>query len=104
MAGRSLGDPVDVLLLMDEPTFPGCVVPARLIGVLEAEQTDGSETVRNDRLIATVDTPYNPAEYRSLDEVDQERVDDIEHFFVTYNEREGKQVQELERALRVDRG
>src|SRR5262249_48838831 len=35
------GDPVDVLLLADEPTFPGCVVPARLIGVLEAEQTEG---------------------------------------------------------------
>src|SRR5262249_28719098 len=55
------GDPVDVLLLMDEPTFPGCVVSARLIGILEAEQTDDSETVRNDRLIATVETPYNPA-------------------------------------------
>jgi inorganic pyrophosphatase len=91
------GDPVDVLLLMDESTFPGCVVPARLIGVLEAEQTDTSETVRNDRLIAVVETPYNPAEYRSLDEVNQERVIDIEHFFVTYNEREGRQFKPLAR-------
>ena len=89
------GDPVDVLLLMDEPTFPGCVVPARLIGVLEAEQTEGGETVRNDRLIAVVETPYNPAEYRSLDEVDQQHLDDIEHFFVSYNQREGRQFKPL---------
>lgn len=35
------GDPIDVLLLMDEPTFPGCTVKARLIGVIEGEQVDG---------------------------------------------------------------
>src|ERR1700733_8357960 len=34
------GDPVDVLLLMDQPTFCGCVVPSRLIGVIEAQQTE----------------------------------------------------------------
>ena len=33
------GDPLDVLVLMDEPSFPGCVLLARLIGVMEAEQT-----------------------------------------------------------------
>src|SRR4051794_20384193 len=32
------GDPIDVLILMDEAAFTGCIVPARLIGVLEAEQ------------------------------------------------------------------
>jgi len=46
---------VDVLLLMDEPAFPGCVVPARLIGVLEAEQIEDGKTIRNDRLIAVVE-------------------------------------------------
>jgi inorganic pyrophosphatase len=37
------GDPIDVLLVNDEPSFPGCIVPAKLIGVLEAEQTEGGE-------------------------------------------------------------
>src|SRR5438876_43986 len=46
------GDPLDVLVLMDEPAFPGCLVPARLIGVIEAEQTEKGKTERNDRLIA----------------------------------------------------
>src|SRR4051812_46072742 len=40
------GDPLDVLLLTPEPAFPGCVVPARLIGVIEAEQVEDGETER----------------------------------------------------------
>lgn len=31
------GDPLDVLVLMDEPAFPGCLIPARLLGAIEAE-------------------------------------------------------------------
>ena len=91
------GDPLDVLLLADEPAFPGCVVPARLIGVLEAEQTEGGKTIRNDRLVAVVETPYNPAEYRSLEEASPQRLDEIEHFFVSYNKMEGRQFKPLAR-------
>jgi inorganic pyrophosphatase len=91
------GDPVDVLLLMDEPAFPGCVVTARLIGVLEAEQTEDGETVRNDRLVAVLETPYNPPEYRSLDEVSRQRLAEIEHFFVSYNQMEGRHFKPLAR-------
>src|SRR5262245_41991621 len=91
------GDPVDVLLLADEPAFPGCVVSARLIGVLEAEQTEDGKTIRNDRLVAVVETPHNPAEYQSLDEVSPQRLDEIEHFFVSYNEMEGRQFKPLAR-------
>src|SRR5436305_10642632 len=34
------GDPLDVLVLMDQPAFTGCLIEARIIGVLEAEQTE----------------------------------------------------------------
>jgi len=34
------GDPIDVLLLMDAPAFPGCIIESRLIGVIEGEQTE----------------------------------------------------------------
>src|SRR5215208_6835365 len=34
------GDPLDVLILMDEPAFTGCLVPSNLLGVIEAEQTE----------------------------------------------------------------
>src|SRR5580658_5636983 len=46
------GDPTDVLLLMDEPAFPGCVVESRIVGVIQAEQTEDSKTIRNDRVLA----------------------------------------------------
>jgi inorganic pyrophosphatase len=91
------GDPVDILILMDERAFPGCVVPGRLIGVLEAEQTEGGKTIRNDRLVAVVETPYNPAEYHSLDEVSGQRLDEVEFFFVSYNRMEGRQFKPLAR-------
>jgi inorganic pyrophosphatase len=87
------GDPLDVPAIAAEPTFPGCVVPTRLIGVLEAEQTEGGKTVRNDRLVAVIETPYNRAEYHSLLEASQQRLDEIEHFFVSYNQMDGWQFQ-----------
>src|SRR5919205_292634 len=49
------GDPLDVLVLMDEPAFAGCLLTARLIGVIEADQTEDGQTVRNDRLIGVAE-------------------------------------------------
>src|SRR5262245_29594058 len=46
------GDPLDVLVLTDEPTFVGCLIHGKLLGVIEAEQTENGKTERNDRLIA----------------------------------------------------
>lgn len=91
------GDPVDVLLLMEESTFPGCVVPARLVGVLEAEETENGKTVRNDRLLAAIETPYNPLEYHSIADLSPNRLDEIEHFFISYNEIEGRTFKPLSR-------
>src|SRR4051794_7073263 len=65
-------DPIDVLVLMEEPVFAGCIVPARLIGVLEAEQLEAGEPIRNDRLFAVVETNSNPAPYRSLEQVSRQ--------------------------------
>jgi len=91
------GDPIDVLVFMDEPAFLGAIVPAQLIGVLEAEQTEDGKTIRNDRLVAVIETPFNPAEFRSLDDVNRQRVEEIEHFFVSYNEAEGRRFKPLAR-------
>lgn len=85
------GDALDVLLLMEEPVAVGCVVPVLLIGVLKGKQTEtNGRTSRNDRLLAVLDTPYNPPEIRSLDELDKQRLEEIEHFFISYNEMEGR--------------
>lgn len=86
------GDPLDVLVLMDEAAFTGCLVPARLIGVLEAEQTerDGT-TTRNDRLIAVAANSRDHTEVKSLDSISDNLLQEIEHFFVSYNVIKGKE-------------
>src|SRR3982751_4713007 len=61
------GDPLDVLVLMDEPAFVGCLVRVRLIGVVEAEQTERDGDVeRNDRLIAVAAKSRLHRKVRSL--------------------------------------
>jgi inorganic pyrophosphatase len=92
------GDPLDVLLLMDEPAFPGCLVPARLIAVIEAEQTErDGETTRNDRLIAVAADSHTHRRVRTLTDVSANLLDEIEHFFVSYNQIKGKQFKPLGR-------
>jgi inorganic pyrophosphatase len=85
------GDPLDVLLLMDEPAFPGCLVPSRLVAVIEAEQTErDGETTRNDRLIAVAADSHTHRKVRSLADLSPVLLDEIEHFFISYNQSKGK--------------
>jgi inorganic pyrophosphatase len=85
------GDPLDVLVLMDEPAFPGCLVEARLVGVVEAEQTErDGERTRNDRLVAVAAKARNHKGVRQLGQLSEHLVEEIEHFFVSYNEIKGK--------------
>ena len=92
------GDPLDVLVLMDEPAFVGCLVTSRLIGVIEAEQTEREgETTRNDRLIAVAADSHSHREVHSLTDVSENLVNEIEHFFVSYNSIKGKEFKPLGR-------
>ena len=91
------GDALDVLVLMDEPAFSGCLVPCRLLGVIEAEQTEGGKTDRNDRLIAVAATSRTHGHLQSLDDLNSKIVDEIEHFFVSYNTAKGKKFRPLGR-------
>ena len=85
------GDPIDVLLLMDEPAFPGISVRARLIGVIEGEQIDGKKKTRNDRLVAVADANHMYANIRRLKDLPSRWVKELEEFFVHYHSLEGKQ-------------
>src|SRR4030081_3068237 len=84
------GDPIDVLLLMDEPAFPGCAVRARLIGVIEGEQLDGKKTVRNDRLLAVAEANHMYANIKSLSDLPKQFLNELQDFFVNYHNLEGK--------------
>jgi inorganic pyrophosphatase len=91
------GDPLDVLLLMDEPTFAGCLVPARLIGVIEAEQTENGKAERNDRLIAVAVDSRDHADNTSIHQLSDNIPHEIEHFFVSYNAARGREFKPLGR-------
>lgn len=92
------GDPLDVLVLMDEPAFAGCLVPSRLIGVIEAEQTEKDGKVeRNDRLIAVASNSKIHENVKSINDLNKTLVDQIEHFFISYNEAKGKKFNPLGR-------
>ncbi len=93
------GDAIDVLVLMDEPAFSGCLVMSRLLGVIEAEQTENDGKVeRNDRLIAIAAKSRTHGHVKSLDQINEELVDEIVHFFVSYNAAKGKQFKPLSRS------
>ncbi|HEV2149643.1 MAG TPA: inorganic diphosphatase [Longimicrobiaceae bacterium] len=92
------GDPLDVLLLLDDTAFAGCRIPARLLGAIEAEQTEEGETVRNDRLIAVSTESHNHRHVRTLDQLGESLLGEIEHFFISYNEIKGKKFSPIGRA------
>jgi inorganic pyrophosphatase len=91
------GDPLDVLVVMDEPAFVGCLVSCRLLGVIEAKQTEKGKTVRNDRLIAVSTDSRTHEKLKALTDLDPVLLDEIEHFFVSYNEVKGKKFKPLRR-------
>lgn len=85
------GDPLDVLLLMDEPAFPGVAVQARLIGVIEGEQVDGKKRIRNDRIVAVAQANHMYADIKKLENLPERFLKELEEFFVNYHRLEGKQ-------------
>jgi inorganic pyrophosphatase len=85
------GDPLDVLVLMDEPVATGIVVPSRLVGVIEAQQTErDGKTEVNDRLLAVASVSNLFRDVKKLSDLPEAMIDQIEHFFVSYNEQAGK--------------
>jgi len=86
---------------MDEPAFVGCLIPSRLIGVIEAEQTEDGKTEKNDRLIAVASNSRTHKDIKSINDLNKTLVDEIEHFFISYNEAKGKQFKSLGRFAQI---
>lgn len=80
------GDPLDILVLTTSPTFPGCVIESRVIGVLVMSDDKG----RDEKLLAvpTKDPRWN--EVKSLDDVQPHLLQEISHFFQVYKDLENK--------------
>jgi len=91
------GDALDVAVFTEHPSFSGCLLTVRLIGVLEAEQTEKGRTIRNDRLVAVPETPVNKPEARKLGDLPMGSMAQLEQFFVGYNRAHGRQFKPLAR-------
>jgi len=85
------GDPLDVIVLLDTPTFPGCLVEVRVVGVIEAEQSSKEGMVRNPRFIGIATKSVEHADVRYASDLPPTIIEDIEHFFVGYNQGTGKE-------------
>lgn len=82
------GDPLDVLVMVKTPTFPGCVVASRPLGVLMMEDEKG----RDEKILAVPSTDPSFETYHSLSDVPPHFLREMDHFFRVYKELEGKQV------------
>jgi inorganic pyrophosphatase len=85
------GDPLDVLVLMDAPAFPGCILECVLLGAIEAEQSNGNgKKERNDRLVAADVNDSSFSDINGIEQLPAALINEIEAFFVNYNRVEGK--------------
>jgi inorganic pyrophosphatase len=80
------GDPLDGIVLMDEPTFPGCVITARPVGMLE--MIDGGD--RDEKILCVPDKDPRYAAVKSLADIAPHRLDEIAEFFRSYKNLEKK--------------
>lgn len=82
------GDPLDVLLLVTEPTFPGCMVEVKPIGIMYME--DGGDA--DDKILCVPVTDPVANKITCLSDVNPHTIKEIEHFFKVYKTLENKEV------------
>ncbi|HEY2017996.1 MAG TPA: inorganic diphosphatase [Bryobacteraceae bacterium] len=85
------GDPVDVMVLMDEPAHVGCLLDIRIVGVIEAVQVEDQKSTVNNRLLGVAIHTYAHEHIKHIDQVNPSILDQVEAFFKHYNKSRGKQ-------------
>ncbi|HIK27048.1 MAG: inorganic diphosphatase [Oscillatoriaceae bacterium SKW80] len=85
------GDPLDGMVIMDQPTFPGCIIACRPIGMLEMID-DGD---RDEKILCVPDKDPRYVDVKSLKDIASHRLEEIAEFFKTYKNLEKKVTQIL---------
>ena len=97
------GDPLDILVIMDAPAFTGCVIEVKVIGAIEAEQTErDGRTERNDRLIGVATHAHTHDHVEALSDLRPQMIEEIEAFFEHYNRLAGKAFKPVKRSDAAD--
>ena len=85
------GDPMDIMVLMEQPTFPGCVIETRPIGIMK--MIDGDD--KDDKILGV---PINDPRFKDVNDINdvpKHLLDEIAHFFKEYKRLEGKTTEVL---------
>ena len=83
------GDPLDVVVILGEPTFPGCRIPGRILGNLDMEDDAGQD----DKLLCVPDTDPRWRHLEDVEDVPEHLKEEISHFFNVYKDLENKRVE-----------
>jgi inorganic pyrophosphatase len=83
------GDPLDVLVLLTHPTFPGCVIEASAIGVLKMSDEKGPD----EKILAVAKKDPRYGYRESLDQLNEHTLKELRHFFEVYKQLEEKSVE-----------
>lgn len=84
------GDPLDIMVLYEEPIPVGTLLEVRLIGAVLGEQRQEGKTFRNDRLIGVARPSRLHQNIGEIGQLSQSFIDQLTGFWVTYNERQGR--------------
>jgi inorganic pyrophosphatase len=83
------GDPLDVLVLMDEPGCTGCLIECRVIGAILGEQSEDGRKVRNDRLVGVALPSHTHSDLKNIGDLNSNLLREVEQFFVNYHAQYG---------------
>ncbi|MCW3090924.1 MAG: Inorganic pyrophosphatase [Ferruginibacter sp.] len=92
------GDPLDVLVISEFQSFPGCVMSCRIIGCIKAKQTESKNEqgkIRNDRFIAIPVQSLVFEKVIDVKDLPKKFMDELKQFFVSYNQLEGKKFEPI---------
>lgn len=86
------GDPLDVLVISEFQSFPGCMMTCRIIGCIKAKQTerDDPSKVRNDRFIGIPVQSLLFEKIKEVNDLPEKYIDELKEFFISYNRLAGK--------------
>lgn len=79
------GDPLDILVLSDAATFPGCIITCRIIGVIKVKQEKKGRHMRNDRIVGVHSKARLYNSVQRLGDLEEGMLKEIIHFFASYN-------------------
>jgi inorganic pyrophosphatase len=85
------GDPLDALVMINEPTFPGCIIEARPIGLFKMLD----QGVADDKVLAVPASDPIFAGYRDIGDIPQHFLKEVAHFFEVYKDLEGKRAKPI---------